>query len=125
MMIHGTVALSRYLMVIKDQGGEATFTLSCLERSITPSSLLYTLLIFRSTYSFPPIAGGPSQKTVNGLLLTIDVLVAFIFAVGKKKNGPQKHEYQKDNKINFSAPIFGWGRFEKFEFGQLTRDVLF
>ena len=28
MMIHGTAALSRYLMVIKDQGGEATFTLS-------------------------------------------------------------------------------------------------
>ena len=27
MMIHGTAALSRYLMVIKDQGGEATFTL--------------------------------------------------------------------------------------------------
>ena len=68
MMIHGTVALSRYLMVIKDQGGEATFTLSCLERSINPSSLLYTLLIFRSTYSihFPQLQVVHPRKQSTG-----------------------------------------------------------
>ena len=67
MLIHGTAALSRYIMVVMGDGNSL-------------SLLKLPLFMLRFIYAF--FFTGRSRKKLNISLLAFDVILAFTFAIG-------------------------------------------